>query len=185
MGFLRDLTGGVLIMLVATAVGAVQNSLRAKPLPLWVDVPRSASVDPSGAGALPEGTSGARGDEDASRQGLAGPKTAGDSIGREELREELEAGGVILIDVRSEGEFNEGHIPGAMNIPYENITEYFQRLTDNVPLTSAVVCYCRSVTCDLSDRLAQELRLMGYDNVRLFRGGWEEWQEAGYPVENP
>jgi rhodanese-related sulfurtransferase len=184
MGFFRDLIGGVVIMLIATAIGALQNSVRSKPVALLINVPRTGYADAASPGSSPQRTAGTHNGGQTLQEELPGTEPAG-LISRDQLRAELDAGTTILVDARSESEFNEGHIPGALNIPYESFTEYFQQLTDLVPLESAVVCYCRSVTCDLSDHLAQELRLMGYENVRLYRGGWDEWQEAGYPADKP
>ena len=88
---------------------------------------------------------------------------------------------VRVPDARAEGEFAEGHLPGALNIPTDNFYDY--DVDGLVPIDAAVIVYCRSVTCDLSDRLAQELRLMGYQNVVVYRGGWDEWSEAGFPLD--
>jgi phage shock protein E len=49
----------------------------------------------------------------------------------------------ILIDVRSPAEYNEGHIPGAINIPAENFTLEKARLPKDK--SSAIIFYCRGV----------------------------------------
>jgi rhodanese-related sulfurtransferase len=61
--------------------------------------------------------------------------------------------------------------------------EYYAELTATVPPDAKVVCYCWSPTCDFSDQLATELKIMGYTDVVVFTGGWEAWQDAGHPVE--
>jgi 3-mercaptopyruvate sulfurtransferase SseA len=56
-------------------------------------------------------------------------------------------------------------------------------LNTEVPTDAQVVCYCRSVTCDFSDLLATEMKVIGYQSVSVFSGGWDEWTKAGYPTE--
>lgn len=91
----------------------------------------------------------------------------------------------IFFDARAEEAFDEGHIPGAMNVPYDKLVDYYELLTATVATDQLVVVYCWSNTCDFSDSLASELVLMGYTNIVIFRGGWEEWQAAGFPTEPP
>ena len=104
-------------------------------------------------------------------------------VSKERLRVVLDTGTAILIDARGESEFAEGHLPGALNIPYENLFDHTATLDYEVPRDATVIVYCTSVTCDLGDKLARELRLMDYERVVLYRGGWDEWSEAGYPTE--
>ena len=66
-------------------------------------------------------------------------------------------------------------------VPYDKFIDYYDKIMDYVPMDSAVIVYCTSVTCDLGDKLATELQLMGYEKVVVYRGGWEEWSEAEYP----
>ena len=88
----------------------------------------------------------------------------------------------FIIDARTAHEYAEGHIPGALNVPYDEFVDYYADLIDRVPMDATVIAYCKSVTCDLSDLLAQELKLAGYERVLLYRGGWDEWTEAGFPA---
>ncbi len=105
-------------------------------------------------------------------------------MSRERLRELLEGGGIVVIDARAAGEYETGHIAGAINVPYEGLAEHYDRLSQKVPLDATVVCYCRSVTCDDSENLAREMKFMGYRNVVTYKGGWDEWSQAGYPAES-
>ncbi len=50
------------------------------------------------------------------------------------------AAGAILLDVRTPGEFAEGHVEGALNIPVQELGARIREL----PESSAVVVYCRS-----------------------------------------
>ena len=71
----------------------------------------------------------------------------------------------ILIDVRENYEFNEGHIPGAINIPLGNITKI------DYSLDKTIIVYCKSG--NRSNQAAIKLKNMGY-NVKDM-GGILDW----------
>jgi rhodanese-related sulfurtransferase len=54
---------------------------------------------------------------------------------------ELVKNGALLLDVRSPGEFNSGHLDGAVNIPIDQLG---RRMAELGPKTRAVVVYCQS-----------------------------------------
>ena len=181
--FVKNLIGGLLIMLVATLVGIAHNAARSNSMVLIPKVWRPVAT-------TEQASTPAESEEMEAKdppQPVEGDITAGE-YGRAELSKErvkalMTTRKIILVDARSEHEFEEGHLPGAINIPYESFVDYYDQLINNVRMDADVVAYCRSLTCDLSDHLAQELRLAGYEKVLLYRGGWDEWTEADYPVE--
>ena len=72
----------------------------------------------------------------------------------------------ILLDVRRDDEFEEGHIPGAINIPNESIgTEEIAELPDK---NQTIYVYCRSG--NRSKQASQKLVELGYTNVVEFGG---------------
>ena len=72
----------------------------------------------------------------------------------------------ILLDVRRDDEFEEGHIPGAINIPNESIgTEEIAELPDK---NQTIYVYCRSG--NRSKQASQNLVDLGYTNVIEFGG---------------
>jgi rhodanese-related sulfurtransferase len=78
--------------------------------------------------------------------------------------------GYIIVDVRRPDEFNEGHIPGAINIPNEEITD---KMPPALPdKDQMLLIYCRRG--NRSKEAAQKLADMGYTNVYEF-GGIETW----------
>ena len=95
----------------------------------------------------------------------------------EKLAGLLETGSVYLLDARFPDEYDAGHIDGAINVPYEKLPEYYDKLTRAVPLDGVVVCYCQSVTCEDSENLARELKFIGYKTVLRYKGGWDEWSQ--------
>lgn len=96
-----------------------------------------------------------------------------ESIGPRELRERLQAGDVILLDVRPREEFAAGHIDGARSIP---IDELDRRLSE-LPSHTEVVAYCRGPFCAYAHRAVRTLQASGR-SARRFGGGWPEWRLA-------
>lgn len=84
------------------------------------------------------------------------------------------AGEVVIIDVREESEFQQGHIPGARLMPLDEIAD---RLNE-IPRDETVVVVCRSGV--RSARAYQYLQEQGFTNVHDMQGGMLEWIAAGY-----
>ncbi|BAQ76668.1 MULTISPECIES: ArsR/SmtB family transcription factor [Pseudomonas] len=101
-----------------------------------------------------------------------------EGISREELRQRLQEGGMTLLDVRSPEEFAQGHLPGAINIPLEELE---QRLAE-LAADQEWVAYCRGPYCVLSHNAAALLRAKGF-KVRRLEQGFTDWQAAGLGVE--
>ncbi|MEN5092076.1 metalloregulator ArsR/SmtB family transcription factor [Pseudomonas protegens] len=101
-----------------------------------------------------------------------------EGISREELRQRLQEGGMTLLDVRSPEEFAQGHLPGAINIPLDDLE---QRLAE-LPADQELVAYCRGPYCVLSQNAAALLRAKGF-KVRRLDEGFSDWQAAGLGVE--
>ena len=79
--------------------------------------------------------------------------------------------GYIIIDVRTQEEYDEGHIPGARLIPYDEIADRAEKeLPDKDQL---ILVYCRSGR--RSKIAAEELVKLGYTNVKEF-GGIIDWK---------
>lgn len=94
------------------------------------------------------------------------------------LLERLQEGSVMLLDVRPEDEFAQGHLPGALNIP---LSELEARLPE-IGHEREIVAYCRGPYCILSFQAVAELRRQGFC-VRRLEEGFPEWKAAGLPVE--
>ncbi|MFN3871945.1 MAG: rhodanese-like domain-containing protein [Ignavibacterium sp.] len=89
--------------------------------------------------------------------------------------------GVKFIDARMPDEFIEGHIKGALNIPFDG-DESYRDILRNIKKDEILVTYCSGTECDLSILLGDELFERGYKKVYIFFGGWNDWLEKGYPV---
>jgi rhodanese-related sulfurtransferase/DNA-binding HxlR family transcriptional regulator len=107
-----------------------------------------------------------------------GDRSELDTITREELRDRLRRGDVVVLDVRPEPEYAAGHLPGAISIPPDQLTS---RL-DELPADREVVAYCRGPYCVYADDAVRELAARGRRAVRLV-DGLPEWRRAGAPIE--
>jgi rhodanese-related sulfurtransferase len=89
--------------------------------------------------------------------------------------------GVKFVDARSVEEFAEGHIKGAINIPFYG-SENYESVLNKISKDDIVVTYCSGEDCDLSILLGDELFNKGYKKVYVFFGGWNDWLTKGYPT---
>jgi rhodanese-related sulfurtransferase len=100
------------------------------------------------------------------------------AVDLDELQELVQQGGVVLLDVRPELEYRQGHIAGARSIPVAEL----ERRVAELPRGREVVAYCRGPYCVYSDEAAELLQSKGFQ-VRRFSAGFPEWRAAGLPVE--
>lgn len=92
------------------------------------------------------------------------------------LKEALTVENTVLIDVREAGDYEEGHIEGAINIPIREVASSL----DLIPTDRPVIIYCASGW--RAGMAYSTLRLMGYENVRAWAPGWNGWTAADEPV---
>jgi rhodanese-related sulfurtransferase len=113
------------------------------------------------------------------------PAWAGDTvrIGQETLLEKMTSGegGLLILDVRTAKEFAEGHVPGAVNIPHDELASRLPGL--EAQRGSDVVVYCRSgrraeIALDL-------LAKAGFERLSHLEGDFLAWSAADRPVETP
>jgi ArsR family transcriptional regulator len=101
-------------------------------------------------------------------------------VSRTELTKRVREKSVTLLDVRPEGEFALGHLPGAINIPLRAL----ERKLSGLPRDREIVAYCRGPYCVLSFEAVALLRERGF-KVRRMAEGFPEWQAYGLPIERP
>jgi ArsR family transcriptional regulator len=98
-------------------------------------------------------------------------------VSRIELLGRLRAGTATVLDVRPEDEFQQGHLPGALNIPLSQL----ERRLAELPPDREIVAYCRGPWCVLSFEAVAALRQRGY-RARRLEDGFPEWKVAGLPI---
>jgi rhodanese-related sulfurtransferase len=84
---------------------------------------------------------------------------------------------MIVVDVRGAGDFERGHIPGAINAPYDSIEKA------NLPREGILVLYCGNNQCPWSKLGARTLENAGYKNVMVLDGGISNWTAEGFALE--
>ncbi|NCF30032.1 MAG: hypothetical protein GWP69_21865 [Gammaproteobacteria bacterium] len=84
-----------------------------------------------------------------------------------------------LIDVRTPGEFQSGHVPGAVNIPLQEFQQRFAELSEY--RDREVVLYCESGM--RASRGGDWLASQGFQELRFLDGHMRAWREAGLPTE--
>ena len=88
-----------------------------------------------------------------------------------------------FIDSRNAEAFKAGHIAGAVNIPYEEKSDTSLLAELMIPKEMILVVYCDGSECQSSVGLSKFLHEKGFTDIRVFFGGWEEWQMEGLPIE--
>lgn len=91
-------------------------------------------------------------------------------ISAAEAKEMMDQSEVTIVDVRTLEEYKEGHVPGAINIPNEEILDTEPELLKDKDATLLVYCRSGRRSKDASDKLVK----MGYKNVYDF-GGIIDW----------
>jgi rhodanese-related sulfurtransferase len=91
----------------------------------------------------------------------------------------VKEGGTMVIDVRPAAEYQAGHIPGAINIPVDELPQHLEAL----PHEQEIVAYCRGPYCMLAFDAVAALREAGYQARRL-EDGFPEWKAESRPVDS-
>ena len=151
----QHLFESIAIFLLAVITAFVTNALRSDGLPLIRTKP---AVDPV---VTPNGW----------------------IVSLEMMQEKCDDPNVVILDARSSDEFEKGHIPGAKNLPYYDFLEKFTLILEGIPLDREIIAYCEGIDCSTAEDLSYLLLEHGYQNTKVFEGGWEQWINNGMPVE--
>ena len=89
----------------------------------------------------------------------------------------------LFVDARPKSQYDEGHIRGALSIPWQEKDRYFIEMVEHLEGPHTIITYCDGESCDLSHELALFLQEMGFENVRVLVNGWTVWQQAGLPTD--
>jgi sulfur-carrier protein adenylyltransferase/sulfurtransferase len=94
-------------------------------------------------------------------------------------RELIDSGDPLVLDVREQDEWDEGHVPGAVHIPRGNLESRIERAEPD--RSRPVVVYCAAG--NRSAFAAKTLEELGYEDVVSLAGGFTDWKRNGFPVE--
>jgi rhodanese-related sulfurtransferase len=88
---------------------------------------------------------------------------------------------IVWIDARPQDAFQAGHIPGALDLNRDNWDAALPRLFEVYSPGKVVIVYC-STGCTESEEIADRIRNLGLEPVKVLKGGFEAWQK-GNPVK--
>lgn len=119
---------------------------------------------------------------------VAGVKT----VTAEELQK-LQAAGAVIVDARIASEYADAHIPGAVSIPYREVSAKavdFDSKVDSFDVSKfpadkakAIVTYCNGIYCWKSPKAALLAVRAGHTNVHWYRVGLDDWKAKKLPTE--
>lgn len=97
-----------------------------------------------------------------------------------EFRKLLAAQQILPIDVRDPHAYENGHIPGALNVSFVDVEIMANRLLKE---PKPIVAYCACKDELTAARVAIQLMKVGVRNIRVLTGGWDGWTAGGGKVE--
>ena len=162
---LGDARRAAVMIVAAAGTGAALNAWRADSL-AWNRADRASRFLAEAGVPAASGT----------------PIAVPDGISLAELESAWRSGAVTLVDARPASFYRNGHIPGALNLPRERFAADFRVMESQLRGPSRpVVVYCQTASCDDAALVATALQQAGLRSVRVFPGGWREWQANGKP----
>jgi sulfur-carrier protein adenylyltransferase/sulfurtransferase len=87
----------------------------------------------------------------------------------------------LLVDVREQDEWGEGHLPAAIHVPRGNLESRIERAAPD--RARPIILYCQSG--NRSAFAAKTLEELGYENVASLAGGFTDWKRNGFPTQLP
>ncbi len=166
----------ILIILVAAFFAAGVDGMGLRPLRAELFVPKAktkALVGPTRPtqGANPPGTEAGHRDEPA------------DALTAAEVDRLTRSGEAVVIDARPAAQYEAGHIPFAIHLPFEAFAGGRPGALDFYPPDQQFIIYCGGGDCDASEKVQIMLDAVGFPNSRVYRPGWPGWLEFGGEVE--
>ncbi len=91
---------------------------------------------------------------------------------------------ITIVDVRREVDFKAGHIPGAINLPFDKWDRFEGNQTEFPGLRKDGYnyVYCYELLCNLGQKAAKKFASLGYP-VKEMKGGFQGWKDHKYKVE--
>jgi rhodanese-related sulfurtransferase len=167
--FTRDIVGVICLGVAALLTGLAINYLRAAPLSLVYQTPEQRLA--AELTTLVEAPAFRLSDAD--------------TISLDQFRGVVGNHQTIILDARAAPFYQQGHIPGALNLSRDDFAADYRRLRPTLDASKdkSIVIYCSGGDCHDSRMVASALLSLGFSQVRVFTGGWSGWTEAGLPVE--
>ncbi len=166
----------IIILIISTIAGFTANALSPKGIGLVGDYSERFAIDSASAKT---------GDKPAQKQRTKEGFIKPMNITVDDAKKLFDEG-MLFIDGRDAIEYSQGHIKGAINIPYKEFLalspeQKAARMKD-IPKDRRIVSYCGGGDCEISIDNAYEFARIGYEDVSIYLGGLLEWKAKGYPT---
>lgn len=93
----------------------------------------------------------------------------------EQIRQYIQDGTAVFIDVRRPETFARGHLNGALNLPAgstEQMDDYLDQIRDGIEPRQLIILYCSGPHCSSADGVSEYLAGRGFTNTRVYSPGW-------------
>ena len=104
-------------------------------------------------------------------------------IDAEKASKYLKEPGYVFVDTRHLEHFNEGHVPGAVFLPPQDVQDRFIEVQPFLQENDTLILYCYGADCDMAEKTAEFLAQMGYNKFMIMAAGFSAWKSAGHPTE--
>lgn len=95
--------------------------------------------------------------------------------------EKSEESKLVVINVLDPSYFQDCHITGSINIPFDQ----FEAMVPSLSKNDSYVIYCSNYACTAAPFAVQVMRDAGFENVSLLPGGIVEWYQNKFPYQGP
>ena len=166
---LRDLAIVAALALASLLGGYAINRLSAQPLPIAYQTPEQ------------------RFDKELTTLVTAAPFTItpAATVALPDFRAAVENQTALILDARPSVFFEHGHVPRALNLSRDDFARDYRRLAPTLKGATAkpVIVYCSGGACHDSRLVANALLSLGFNDVSVYTGGWDEWSAAHLPQD--
>jgi rhodanese-related sulfurtransferase len=170
---------GILIT-VGLCAGLLINQFRDSPLP-WIYQSKTERLDRAVTGLAAKASN----ITEEKKAAPASHEAVPESLTLEQFQACVTGKKVLILDARPELFHRIGHVPGSIALPRDEFETYYKKHQAEMEKDKGqpLVIYCSGGSCEDSGLVSETLRKLGYTNVGIFRGGWDEWTHAGLPEE--
>lgn len=89
----------------------------------------------------------------------------------------------VIVNVLDKAQFDDCHIKGSINVPYEDIESYAEKHFDKE--NTQIVVHCSNYKCTASGASAKQLMDLGFKHVWAYEAGTAEAKKEGIPMQGP
>lgn len=89
--------------------------------------------------------------------------------------------GAVAVEALPNSHYTAGHLPGAINLPHDQVDELAPQLLPD--LDAEVIVYCSNADCPNSAVAARRLVELGYRHVHQYEAGKDDWVAGGLELE--